>query len=131
MKILLDSNNIALFIGQDFEVTASCILFSDGSVCNSLNKDNTVIIDADAPNPPLGNTWKWEKDTWVCINQAVVDAYNQSEKDIFNISQKEARAKAYSTEADPLFFKAQRGKATIKEWENKIAEIDARYPYKY
>jgi hypothetical protein len=38
------------------------------------------------------------------------------------------RAAAYRDEADPLFFKAQRGEATIKEWEQKVAEIKARYP---
>lgn len=39
------------------------------------------------------------------------------------------RAAAYAAEADPLFFKAQRGEATIAEWEAKVAEIRARYPY--
>jgi ABC-type Fe3+-hydroxamate transport system substrate-binding protein len=39
------------------------------------------------------------------------------------------RATAYATEADPLFFKAQRGEATIEEWQAKVAEIRSRYPY--
>jgi len=39
------------------------------------------------------------------------------------------RASAYTAEADPLFFKAQRGEATMEEWEAKIAEIRLRYPY--
>ena len=39
------------------------------------------------------------------------------------------RAAAYTTEADPLFFKAQRGEATMEEWEAKVAEIRSRYPY--
>lgn len=39
------------------------------------------------------------------------------------------RAAAYRTEADPLFFKAQRGEATNDEWLAKIEEIKARYPY--
>lgn len=39
------------------------------------------------------------------------------------------RASAYTTEADPLFFKAQRGEATIEEWQAKVAEIRSRYPY--
>jgi hypothetical protein len=39
------------------------------------------------------------------------------------------RATAYATEADPLFFKAQRGEATIEEWEAKVAEIRTCYPY--
>jgi hypothetical protein len=39
------------------------------------------------------------------------------------------RAAAYTTEADPLFFKAQRGEASIEKWQAKVAEIRARHPY--
>lgn len=38
------------------------------------------------------------------------------------------RAVAYAAESDPLFFKAQRGEATMEEWKAKVAEIKARYP---
>jgi len=40
----------------------------------------------------------------------------------------ENRRAAYIAEADPLFFKAQRGEATMAEWQAKVAEIKARYP---
>ena len=43
--------------------------------------------------------------------------------------QSAARMEAYRTEADPLFFKAQRGEATVEEWQAKVAEIKARFPY--
>ena len=43
--------------------------------------------------------------------------------------QEAKRAVAYRTESDPLFFQAQRGKATQQEWLDKIAEIEARFPY--
>jgi hypothetical protein len=43
--------------------------------------------------------------------------------------QEAKRAEAYRNEADPLFFQAQRGKATEAEWLDKIAEIEARFPY--
>jgi hypothetical protein len=39
------------------------------------------------------------------------------------------RADAYRAEADPLYFKAQRGEATNDEWLAKVAEIKARFPY--
>jgi hypothetical protein len=42
---------------------------------------------------------------------------------------KQQRASAYRNEADPLFFKAQRGEATIEEWQLKVAEIRSLYPY--
>lgn len=38
------------------------------------------------------------------------------------------RKTAYIVEADPLFFKAQRGEATMEEWQAKVAEIKARFP---
>jgi hypothetical protein len=43
--------------------------------------------------------------------------------------QEAARRAAYIVEADPLFFMSQRGEATTAEWEAKVAEIKARYPY--
>lgn len=43
--------------------------------------------------------------------------------------QERARSTAYIAESDPLFFKAQRGEATITEWLAKIVEIKARFSY--
>lgn len=40
----------------------------------------------------------------------------------------ENRRAAYIAESDPLFFKAQRGEATMDEWQAKVAEIKARFP---
>ena len=40
-----------------------------------------------------------------------------------------SRAAAYTAEADPVFFKSQRGEGTIEEWEAKVSEIRTRYPY--
>lgn len=40
----------------------------------------------------------------------------------------ENRRSAYIVEADPLFFKAQRGEATMEEWQAKVAEIKNRFP---
>lgn len=40
----------------------------------------------------------------------------------------ENRRSAYIVEADPLFFKAQRGEATMEEWQAKVAEIKTRFP---
>jgi hypothetical protein len=43
--------------------------------------------------------------------------------------QQARRAAAYRDEADPLFFKVQRGEALEQDWLDKVAEIRARYPY--
>ena len=38
------------------------------------------------------------------------------------------RKAMYKLEADSIFFKAQRGEATMEEWVAKVAEIKERYP---
>lgn len=38
------------------------------------------------------------------------------------------RRAAYQAEADPIYFKWQRGEATEQQWLDKIADIRARYP---
>jgi hypothetical protein len=55
------------------------------------------------------------------INQEALAAKKASEAEA-------ARKAAYASEADPLFFKAQRGEATLQEWQDKVAEIKARFP---
>ena len=60
--------------------------------------------------------------------QAAWDAY-QAEGGTAKAEAKQSRAAAYRSEADPLFFKAQRGEATTDEWTAKVAEIKARFPY--
>jgi len=39
------------------------------------------------------------------------------------------RRQAFQQEADPLFFKWQRGEATEQEWLDKVQQIRDRYPY--
>lgn len=45
-----------------------------------------------------------------------------------NQKAKALRQAAYVAESDPLFFKAQRGEATMEEYLAKVAEIKSRYP---
>lgn len=52
----------------------------------------------------------------------------QAEWDAKAIDQQ--RQLAYQVEADPLFFKYQRGEATEQEWLDKVAEIKDRYKMK-
>jgi hypothetical protein len=47
----------------------------------------------------------------------------------YDAQQKNNRAAAYTSEADPIFFKWQRGEATEQEWLDKVEEIKARYAY--
>ena len=61
--------------------------------------------------------------------QEVNDEIARLTAELPNKIAKENRAAAYKLEADPLFFKAQRGEATQQEWLDKVAEIQQRYPY--
>jgi len=47
---------------------------------------------------------------------------------VYNASMTQARAEAYREEADPLFFKSQRGEIDQQAWLDKVSEIKQRYP---
>lgn len=66
------------------------------------------------------------------VQQAIADGVIvvlEQDPIITREQQEEARRMAYQAEADPLFFMAQRGEATIEQWTAKVTEIKARYPY--
>lgn len=86
----------------------------------------------------VGAEWTLNGDSYDGLNwlsdtpkptQAELDALWESTQ--ITLATKEAerkRSAAYVAEADPLFFKAQRGEATMEEWQAKVAEIKQRYP---
>jgi len=53
----------------------------------------------------------------------------EAEKIRANSSQRAARERAFTFEADPLFFAWQRGETTKDVWLDKCAEIRNRFPY--
>jgi len=53
---------------------------------------------------------------------------NEQELEQLKQQQDEQRRYAYEQEADPLFFKWQRGESTEQEWLSKVNEIKERYP---
>jgi len=64
-----------------------------------------------------GSDFSWDGSQWVAVSPAPLTPEQLSA----------LRAEAYRNEADPLFFKAQRGEATMDEWLAKVAEIKVRY----
>lgn len=46
-----------------------------------------------------------------------------------NAAAQRARAAAYAAEADPLFFKWQRGEGDEQAWLDVVANIRAQFPY--
>jgi hypothetical protein len=85
-----------------------------------------------------GSQWSLNGDaydglTWLSDTpkptQAELDAlWASTQTTVANQQADTNRHNAYVAEADPLFFKAQRGEGTMAEWEAKVAEIKARYP---
>jgi hypothetical protein len=49
-------------------------------------------------------------------------------QEIQNKAVETQRKAAYEQEADPLFFKWQRGEITQQVWLDKVEEIKTRYP---
>lgn len=86
----------------------------------------------------VGSQWSLNGDsyaglTWLSDTpkptKAELDAlWESTQVTVQNQQAERQRAAAYVAEADPLFFKAQRGEATMEEWQAKVAEIKARYP---
>jgi hypothetical protein len=66
-----------------------------------------------------GADFEWVGSSWVATPPPAPTTEQQQAR----------RGSAYRDEADPLFFKVQRGEATEQEWLDKVGEIRARYPY--
>jgi hypothetical protein len=62
------------------------------------------------------------------VQKEIDDSFELSQSDL-NKKIKELRINAYRDESDPLFFKAQRGEATLEEWKESIEKIKRMYRY--
>jgi hypothetical protein len=67
----------------------------------------------------VGPNWLYDGSTFSAPSPYVPSQQEQEAK----------RAAAYTKESDPLLFMSQRGEATLEEWQAKVAEIKARFPY--
>ena len=84
---------------------------------NGFSIDEIVAVDQ-----VTGEPFEFDNDLVLAKSQELYDQYQRQ-------TVENNRLKAYAAEADPLFFKAQRGEATTDEWTAKVAEIKARFPY--
>ena len=69
---------------------------------------------------------QWQQ-TWIITDATPEEIAERKEQQLQDA--RNQRAAAYTQEADPLFFKAQRGEAELSEWEAKVQEIRERFPY--
>lgn len=82
-------------------------------------------VDLPPPNVPAGYRAKLEAGAFVL--EAIPEAPAPTPEQIAEAVRLK-RAAAYQNEADPLYFKAQRGEATLDEWKAKVEEIKTRFP---
>ena len=76
------------------------------------NDPNVIIV-------PLSPEQLAEREAW---------AAKRYEREFDAVS--ELRRQAYQAESDPIFFQWQRGETyTQEDWQAKVEEINARYPY--
>ena len=88
-------------------------------------------IDEPAPTIPEGQRAKWNGQ-WVFEDipqpEPEPEPEPPTEEEQAEIVRMN-RQSAFQQEADPLYFKAQRGEATMQEWQAKVQEIKDRFPY--
>jgi hypothetical protein len=85
-------------------------------------------VEQEPPALSDGQRAKFADGSWLVVDpEPVVEPEPELPPTKAQIEQ--MRRGAYTQEADPLFFMSQRGEATVEEWQAKIAEIKARYPY--
>ena len=84
-------------------------------------------LDVPAPSVPDGKRAKWNGSEFV-LEDIPLPQPAPEELPAPQPTPKDLRRFAYFEESDPLFFKAQRGEATLQQWLDKVAEIKARYP---
>jgi hypothetical protein len=96
-------------------------------------KENGIVIQTVQPGAwftlPNGDVVSPAYAGWESGDFALVEAPPAPPVPPTREEQELNRRLAYTAEADPLFFMSQRGEATVAEWEAKVAEIKARYPY--
>ena len=74
---------------------------------------------------PVQEGGEWVQ-TWVITDAAPEEIEQRAAQQTEQVSQQ--RREAYVAEADPLFFKAQRGEVALSDWLAKVGEIKPRFP---
>lgn len=128
MKILVSTSNLVLLANESL-VTGDESYKIDGVNCGVPLGDASIVEADGLPDHFYPYTYSYENGVWSIADQELYDTCRNQEISAFNGKQREARSAAYTSESDSMFFKAQRGEATMAEWEAKIEEIKKRYPY--
>jgi hypothetical protein len=129
MKTLLDSNKVAVFFENLGDIKLQDNGCEIGPYFNyQYNTSNAEVVDMPSPEFLLPGCYKREGGTWVVVNEDEIDRHRTQLREKFVAEQKAQRKAAYTEEADPVFFKYQRGECEKQDWLDKVQAIRARFP---
>lgn len=97
---------------------------TEGTPVRQKTRNADGAFKADKPTTPENEAWEWVQ-VWE-VSDASAEEIEQRQQ-AQEQEKEQLRLNAYREESDPLFFKAQRGEATMDEWLAKITEIKQRY----
>jgi len=134
MYTLIDNNQVVQYpysveqLKQDNPQVSFPVPFTE----STLNNYNVYTVKA-TNQPQADNTKTISEANPVLIDGVWTQAWivadaTPEEMAARNEQIRQQRREAYEDEADPLFFKAQRGESTMEEWLAKVEEIKQRYP---
>lgn len=129
MNLIIDNTTLLVLLQSNSPITTVGGSYAIDGVKVGISPSVATVVTAEPVTPFYPEVYIYSNGSYSIANQERYDACVSQDKSAYNASQKTKRAKAYAEEADPLFFKAQRGEATTAEWEAKVAEIKARFPY--
>lgn len=126
MKSLIDSVGVGKYFYQDIKAEAGFFYVGPEKV---IDNGNLFLLDSAPEKYFFTGLWKYENGEWSIYNQEEYDNCVLGEKTAANNKAKKARSEAYAAETDAMFFKAQRGEATMEEWLAAVQAIKDKYPY--
>ena len=129
MNLIIDNNSSLVLLQTENEITVIDGAFAVDGIKVGISAATASVVVADPVTPFYPEVYTYINGAYAIANQERYDACNGQAKDLFNAKQADNRAAAYASESDPIFFKAQRGEATMDAWNAKVAEIKARFPY--
>lgn len=129
MNIIIDKTSSLVLLQSESPITTIDGVFAIDGVKVGISTQKAMVVVASPMTPFYPEVYAYINGNYEIANESRLNACIAQDKELNNAKQKENRAKAYKIEADPLFFKAQRGEVTTADWEAKVAEIKARFPY--
>lgn len=129
MNLIVDNETSLVRVCTSSDITELDGVFAVAGTKIGVATATATVRPADTiPDRFYPDVFSFIDGAWSVVDQARYEDCLAQERYAHNKRAEALRAEAYRVEADPLFFKAQRGEATTEQWLAKIEEIKARYP---